>query len=216
VSGTASRATPHLGALDPRTTAVILQDLQNDVVSEGGAFADTGASEHATRQDVVGNARRLADAAREAGATVIHVWHIIPDGSALVTAPLFEQAARKGVARRGTWGAAPAAGLEPRPGDYVLEKPRMNAFYGTSLDAILRARGTQTLVIAGAFTNLSVEHTARHAADAGYRALVPRDATSSMNEEWHDAALRYGLSQVATVATVDDVVAAWRACASRY
>jgi len=196
--------------IDPRATALIVQDLQNDVVSDGGGFAHTGSAEHARQQDVVNNVRRLAQGARQAGATVIHVWHIIPEGAELPNAPLFQAVAEKGVARRGTWGASPAPGLEPQPGDFVLEKLRMNAFYGTPLDAILRARGITTVIVCGAFTNMSVEHTARHAVDAGYRAIVPSDGTSSMNEAWHAAALNYALTQVAVIAAVDDLLAALR------
>jgi len=70
---------------------------------------------------------------------------------------------------RGTWGAAPAEGLEPQEGDHVVEKMRMNGFYDTRLDILLRGLGVETLVITGAWTNMSIEHTARHAADAGYR-----------------------------------------------
>jgi len=50
--------------LDPKRCALIIQDLQNDVIMEGGAFADSGAPAHARAQHVVDNVRRLADAAR--------------------------------------------------------------------------------------------------------------------------------------------------------
>ena len=47
-----------------------------------------------------------------------------------------------------------------------------------------------TIVVAGAWTNFSVEHTARHGADAGYRAVVLTDGTSTINDEWHNAGLK--------------------------
>ncbi len=47
----------------------------------------------------------------------------------------------------------------------------MNGFYETRLDILLRGLGVETLIISGAWTNMSIEHTARHAADAG----LPRD-----------------------------------------
>jgi gluconolactonase len=197
-------------ALDPATTALVIQDLQNDVVSEGGAFADTGSSDHARSQNVVANVARLADRAREVGIPVIHVWYIVEDGARglKLNAPLFRGIKDTGANVRGSWGAAPAEGLEPRDGDFVVEKTRMNAFYDTRLDALLRAFGTETLVVTGAWTNMSIEHTARHAADAGYRAVVVSDGTSTMNADWHRAALEYALTNVAEIVTVDDLLEA--------
>ena len=61
-------------ALDPQRTALIIQDMQNDVIIEGGAFADSGAPEHAKAQNVVENVRKLAEACRAAGVPVIHIW----------------------------------------------------------------------------------------------------------------------------------------------
>jgi gluconolactonase len=84
----------------------------------------------------------------------------------------------------------------------------MNGFYGTRLDALLRAFGTETLIITGAWTNMSIEHTARHAADAGYRAVVVSDGTSTMNQDWQRAALDYALTNVAEIVTVDDLLEA--------
>jgi nicotinamidase-related amidase len=62
-------------------SALIVQDLQNDVIIGGSAFADPGAPEHAESQNVVANERRLAEAAREAGMPVIHLWHIVEEGA---------------------------------------------------------------------------------------------------------------------------------------
>jgi ureidoacrylate peracid hydrolase len=84
----------------------------------------------------------------------------------------------------------------------------MNGFYDTRLDILLRGLGVETLLISGAWTNMSIEHTARHAADAGYRAVVASDGTSTVNDEWQNAALNYAMQNVATVATCDEIVAA--------
>ena len=59
--------------INPKTSALIIQDLQNDVIIEGGAFADSGAPAHAKKQNVVANVKALAEAARKAGMAVIHV-----------------------------------------------------------------------------------------------------------------------------------------------
>jgi gluconolactonase len=197
-------------ALDPRRTALIIQDMQNDVIIEGGAFADSGAPEHAKAQNVVENVSRLAAACREAGVPVIHVWYIVePDAVGLrQNAPLFEGVKEANALVRGSWGAAPADGLEPHDSDHVVEKMRMNGFYETRLDILLRGLGVETLIVSGAWTNMSIEHTARHAADAGYRAIVPSDGTSTTGDEWQSAALNYAMQNVATVATCGEIAAA--------
>jgi gluconolactonase len=197
-------------SIDPTRAALVIQDLQNDVIIEGGAFADSGAPAHATSQNVVQNVRGLADACRTAGVPVIHVWYLVDEGAPGLkqNAPLFEGVKGSNALVRGTWGAAPADGLEPQPGDHVVEKMRMNAFYETRLDILLRGLGVDTLIITGAWTNMSIEHTARHAADAGYRAVVASDGTSTVNDEWQHAALSYAMQNVATAGTCAEIAAA--------
>jgi gluconolactonase len=193
--------------LDPLRCALIIQDLQNDVMIEGGAFADSGAPAHATAQNVVGNVSDLAAACRSAGVPVIHIWYIVEPGAAGLkqNAPLFQGVKEANALVRGTWGAAPAEGLEPHDGDHVVEKMRMNGFYETRLDILLRGLGADTLLISGAWTNMSIEHTARHGADAGYEVVVASDGTSTTGDEWQNAALNYAMTNVAKVATCAEI-----------
>ena len=197
--------------LDAGRCALIIQDLQNDVIIEGGAFADSGAPAHATEQGVVANVAGLADACRKAGAPVIHVHYIVEPGAPGLkqNAPLFQGVLESNALVRGTWGAAPADGLEPQDGDHVVEKMRMNGFYDTRLDTLLRGLGVETLIITGAWTNMSIEHTARHAADAGYRAVVASDGTSTVDDEWQNAALSYAMQNVASVGTCAEIASAF-------
>jgi nicotinamidase-related amidase len=186
---------------DPKKSALIVQDLQNDVIMPGGAFTspDPAPAEHAKKQRVVANVKALAAAARAAGMPVIHVWYIVEPGAVGLkqNAPLFQAVkATKGLVR-GTHGAAPVKGLEAKKGDHVVEKTRMNAFHGTNLDNLLRGLGVETVVITGAWTNFSIEHTARHAADAGYNAIVVTDGTSTIDDDWQNAALNYALVNIA-------------------
>ena len=196
--------------LDPRRSALIIQDLQNDVIIEGGAFADSGAPAHATAQNVVGNVADLAAACRSAGVPVIHVWYIVEQGAAGLkqNAPLFQGVKEANALVRGTWGAAPAEGLEAQDGDHIVEKMRMNGFYETRLDILLRGLGVDTIIVSGAWTNMSIEHTSRHGADAGYEVVVASDGTSTTGEEWQNAALNYAMTNVAKVATCAEIKAA--------
>jgi gluconolactonase len=193
--------------LDPKRSALVIQDMQNDVIIEGGAFADSGAPAHAIAQNAVGNVADLAAACRAAGVPVIHIWYIVEEGAVGLkqNAPLFQGVKAANALVRGSWGAAPAEGLEPQGGDHVVEKMRMNGFYETRLDILLRGLGVDQLIISGAWTNMSIEHTARHGADAGYEVVVASDGTSTTGDEWQNAALNYAMTNVAKVATCGEI-----------
>jgi gluconolactonase len=196
--------------IDRDRAALIIQDMQNDVMMDGGAFSDSGAPAHAKEQNAVANCRRLAEACRSAGIPVIHVWYLVEDGSRglKVNAPLFEGVKDNNALVRGSWGAQPAEGLEPQEGDLVVEKMRMNAWQDTILESLLRGLERDQLIVTGAWTNMSVEHTARTGADKGYYMFVPEDCCATMNADWHNASINYALQNVSTVTTCDAVVSA--------
>jgi gluconolactonase len=196
--------------LDPKTTAMIIQDLQNDVISDGGAFAGDGGYDHARSQNVVENAARLAAAARSVGVPVIHVHYVVDPGAPGLkqNAGLYRAVKESNALVRGTWGAAAADGVEPQEGDIVVEKMRTSAFYNTRLMTLLQGFGTEAVIVTGAWTHMSIEHTARYGADAGFRMIVVSDCCSSISEEWHNAGLSYALTAVAEIATADQVAEA--------
>ena len=192
--------------LDPATTAVLVVDMQNDNLHADGAFASTGAADHAAAQDVIRNVRTVLEAARASGAAVFHnrivVYPERPVGG--TNAPIFRMLGPESL-KRGSWGAAIVDGLEPREDEIVLDRMRMSAFSGTSLDAMLRNLGTTDVVVVGVWTNMAVEHTVRDAADLGYRVSVVSDATSSINEDWQRAALGYALTNIASITDTTSV-----------
>jgi gluconolactonase len=197
-------------SLDPERCVLIIQDLQNDVIIEGGAFADSGSPEHAKEQNVVENVKELAATAREKGVPVIHVHYIVEEGAPglKLNAPLFQGLKDAEALVRGSWGAAAAEGLEPQEGDHVIEKMRMSAWHDTNLESLLEELGRDTIIVTGAWTNMSIEHTSRTGADKGYFMVVPEDACSTMNAEWHNASINYALQNVATVTTCAAATAA--------
>ena len=196
--------------LDPSRCALIVQDLQNDVIIEGGAFAESGSPQHAKEQNVVENVKRLAAVCRAKGVPVIHVWYVVEPGAPglKLNAPLFNGVKDANALVRGTWGAAPAEGLEAQDGDFVVEKMRMSAWQGTKLENLLAGLGRDTVIVTGAWTNMSIEHTARTGADKGYVMVVPEDGCSTMNADWHRASIDYALQNVATVTDCATVEAA--------
>jgi gluconolactonase len=196
--------------LDPKATALLVIDLQNDTVGEEGAFADSGAPAVAREHGVIENVTRLVEACPAAGLQVVHVWHVDEPGhrDSTTNAELFRGIAAADALVRGTWGVQPVPGLEPREGDVVVEKQRMSSFNSTTLDTKLRGLRSTTVVVCGAWTNWAIEHTCRDAADHGYEVVVVTDGTATVSAEFQDAALNFALTTVATRATVDEVIAA--------
>jgi gluconolactonase len=197
-------------SLEASRCALIVQDLQNDVMIDGGAWEESGSPQHAKEQNVVENVKDLAAFCRAKGIPVVHVWYIVEEGAPglKLNASLFQGVKDTGGLVRGTWGAAPADGLEPQEGDFVVEKMRMSAWQGTRLENLLTGWGRDTIIVTGAWTNMSIEHTSRTGADMGYYVVVPEDGCSTMNADWHNASINFALQNVATVTNCADVKAA--------
>ncbi len=196
--------------LDPARCVLIIQDLQNDVIIEGGAFADSGSPGHAKEQNVVENVKALAETCRGKRIPIIHVWYIVEEGALglKLNAPLFQGVKDSGALVRGTWGAAAADGLDAQDGDHIVEKMRMSAWQGTKLETLLAGLGRDTIIVTGAWTNMSIEHTSRTGADKGFSIVVPEDGCSTMNADWHNASINFALQNVSTVTTCGAVTEA--------
>jgi ureidoacrylate peracid hydrolase len=181
-------------AVDPSTTAVVLIEYQNDFTTEGGVLH--GAVE--TVMDKTGmldNTKRVVEAARAAGATVMH--------APITFAPGYGELSRhpygilKGVVDgnafvKGSWGAAITDELAPADGDIVIEGKRgLDTFASTNLDFILRSKGIETIVLGGFLTNCCVESTMRTGYEHGYRVITLSDCVAATSIEEHDNALAY-------------------------
>ena len=195
--------------LDPTNTALLLVDLQNDNVHPNGAFAASGAADHAAEQNLVPNVRELLDWARGREMPVIHNRIVFYPGGSYGgdNAPIFRMIGPESL-KLGSWGAEALEGLEALPEEPVLIRNRMSVFNGTGLDTLLRNAGVTDLLVAGVWTNMAVEHTVRDAADHGYRPILVTDATSSINADWQRAALSYALTNIAEFTTTGDVTGA--------
>lgn len=190
-------------------TALLLIDLQNDNVHPDGAFASFGAADHASEQNLVPHVKQLLDWARHQSMPVIHNRIVSYPGGDFggTNAPIFRIIGPESL-KLGSWGADALAGVEEQAGEPVLLRNRMSSFNGTGLDVLLRNSGVTTVVVAGVWTNMAVEHTVRDAADHGYRAILVTDATSSINADWHEAALNYALTNIAEFQSTAQVTGA--------
>ena len=179
------------------STALIALHYQNDVVHPDGRLRAASGN-----PALVANAGRLLAGARAAGLPVVSVRIAFPAAGPRANAPIFAAAA--GAVAEGTWGADFVEELAPEDGEPVVTHARVNAFYESELESVLRGLGAERLVVAGVATHSSVEHTARHATDAGFEVVVAADACASADRELHDAALRVLKPHVARVTTVDE------------
>lgn len=101
------------------------------------------------------------------------------------------------------WGTEFAEVVSPVPGDIVLVKHRVSAFYVTNLDLLLRARGIRDLYIAGVSTDLAVEAAARDAHDRDYNVIVLSDCCAAADED-HKNSIRT-LKKIASVKQVGEL-----------
>ncbi len=173
-------------SIDPKTTALLLIEYQNDFTSEGGALHN-GVKTVMKNTNMLGNTLRVAKEARAAGVTVMYAPISFAKGYREITSEPY--GVLKGVVDanafvRGTWGAEIVDSLKPEAEDIVVEGKRgLDTFASTNLDFILRSRGIRTLVVAGFLTNCCVESTARTGYERGFSIVALSDCTAALSEE---------------------------------
>ncbi|MGB9151902.1 MAG: hydrolase [Alphaproteobacteria bacterium] len=182
--------------LDPRTTALVLIDLQKGII--GMPLAPRSGDE------VLATATELARRFRKAGATVVLVrvgWSA--DHADALRQPVDKLMSRSTNGLPADFSDFPEA--LPEPTDIIVTKRQWGAFYGTDLDLQLRRRGIQTIVLGGIATNFGVESTARAAWEHGYAIVFAEDAMASLSSEMHDFSVREILPRLGIVSSASNV-----------
>jgi nicotinamidase-related amidase len=168
--------------VDASRTVLLIGDMQNDFVTEGGTLVVPHAEE------TVPAIRKLLDLARDSGMRVVFVQDTPNEGD-----PEWEIWGEH--CREGSWGWQVVDGLAPNEDEVTIRKPRYDAFYGTDLEHLLRLWGVDTVIICGTVANICVHYTASSAAMRWFNVVVPRDCISSFN----DFDMEASLSQTATL-----------------
>lgn len=163
--------------VDPKRTALIVVDMQNDFVDPKGALF----VEEARR--TLPRCQKLLEWARANGLVVVFTQDTHRPGDP-------EWAIWGEHAREGTWGWEIVPELAPREDELVVRKVRYDAFYGTALDHELRVRGIDTLVLCGTVANICVHYTAASAGLRWYHIVLPVDAISALTDFDKEASLR--------------------------
>jgi ureidoacrylate peracid hydrolase len=215
--------------------AVVVVDMQNDFAAPGGMFARAGIDITGI-QAIVPKVQAVLVAARAAGLTIVYLkmgfspdladagypssptWlkHLPLSAGGAVTAPDGEPSR---ILVRDCWNTEIVPELHPAEGDIVLYKTRYSGFYGTELDAVLRRRGIEQLVVVGATTSVCVESTVRDAMFRDYHCLVLADATAEpiaaeATRSNHEASLLTLELLFAAVARSEDLITNLRLAAA--
>lgn len=191
-----AEVTAEIPRLDPRKTALLVMDYQNGIVAmlgEGGAPVAAAAAAIAL--------------ARERGATIGYVRVAFEDADLDAFPATSGMGARVKPAGAAMHADSPNTAIDerlaPREGDIVVRKTRVGAFSTTDLDAQLRERGVDTLILAGISTSGVILSTVRDAYDRDYALVVLADACADREPHIHDFLVSEILPRQAHVITSD-------------
>jgi biuret amidohydrolase len=191
-------AEPYPLELEPGSTALLIIDMQRDFVEPGG-FGELLGNDVSLLRSTIEPCRRVLEAARGAGLTVIHTREgHRPDLACAPPAKLRRGGLEVGIGDMGPMGRVLVRGeyghdiipeLYPAAGEPVVDKPGKGAFHETDLHLILRNRGIRTLMVCGVTTEVCVHTTVREANDRGYECVVLSDCVASYFPEFQRVAL---------------------------
>ena len=175
-------------SIEPAKTALIIIDIQNAWVEPGYSPLHIEAA-----QDIVPNINILSNAMRKIGGHVVftqHCWGEWPEFFEMFSNPAFHDEVIEKT-QIGSYGHALWPGLDVDDEDIKIVKNRPSAFIqgSSDLDAVLKAKGIDTVIIAGTLTNACCESSARDAAALNYRVVFAADATATRSAEEHNSTL---------------------------
>jgi nicotinamidase-related amidase len=197
--------------LDPAHAAVLVMECQEAIVGGGGrlnALADA-VREHGT----IGHIATVLAAARARNVPIFYLTVARRADSGGSTANcLLLAIGRKGTPLLpGSPQHAIVAQLAPEPGDYLVNRFHgVTPFHGTELDQLLRNLGVTTVVATGVSVNVGITGLVIEAVNAGYQVVIPREAVTGTPDTHVASMMEHTLRLLASVASVDEVVAAWK------
>ncbi len=186
-------------------TALLVLDLINEIVHPSGKYSSEGYFDQVTCRDVIHNAKKAIEHARRLEMLVIYV--IVGFSENYVewpkNSPVFRSAKTEKRIILGTWGTQIHSSIEPKPHEKIIVKNRINSFYQTNLELLLKNNDIQTVLLTGVSTEFVILSTAMQAHDKDYQVVVLEDATASSHEDLHISAIKI-LERIAKVNTVEN------------
>lgn len=197
-------------ALDPKTTALMLMDLQNQQLKSG-----TTPSEPMGSAALIENCLKMLAKAQEVGMPVVYVRAARrPDQKDMPRPPLGSGAHRVGTGgaplTEGTHSSEIVREFTPRPEDFVVTKRTNGPFNATDLEVYLSRLGITTLLLTGHSTTGVVASCLRNARDKDYDCVVISDCCAAWTNEEQDVSMNIVFPRMAWVATSDEVIRAIR------
>jgi biuret amidohydrolase len=191
-------AEPYELEFDPKSTALLIIDMQRDFVMPGG-FGEALGNDVTPLQATIAPIARVLAAARKRGMLVVHTREgHRPDLTDCPPSKLVRGRGKTRIGDPGPMGRILVRGevghdivpeLYPRAGEPIIDKPGKGAFYATDLELILRDRGIRTLIVCGVTTEVCVNTSVREANDRGYECVVLSDCVGSYFPEFQKSAL---------------------------
>jgi len=195
---------------DPRWSALLVVDVQNDFVSSKGSAAQRGEDVSAA-QAMVPKLIRLIEEARRVGLTAVYVktthseWTDTPSWIYRKS-----QQSALNTCREGTWGAEFYEGISPLPDERVVIKHRYSAFINTDLNTVLKAKGIESVLVTGVATNVCVETTARDAYMFDYYVTMVEDGAAAYDPKLHESTLENIRRHFGLVASSGEIIETWK------
>lgn len=196
--------------LKPGEVAVLLSEVQRSVIGDAASLA--AIAEVATQVGVIPNSARLAKVARAHGAPVVHCLANIAPGrfGANRNARLFAGGGKRDRPPHDPSLDAPAPEVFEE-GDFIVKRNHgLNPMADNSLDRLLRNEGIRTVIVAGVSLNVAIPGLVMDAVNNSYQVIVARDAVSGYPADYAEPMMNNTLAMLATLATTDDIIAAWR------
>ena len=197
-----------IAKFDPKTTAVLIVDLQNDFLHPDGAYGRSGTSspEIAALPDKV---LPLLEVVRSAGGWVVSTqFTLVPGkgGEPFISPHLKKMRPflKKGDFLPASWGNSLDDRLQPA--DLTVEKVAYSAFYQTRMEFALSRAGIKTLMVCGIVTNGGVASTVRDAHVRDFQTITLEDGCATFRPETHDVAIK-SLATVGEVISIADAIA---------
>ena len=199
--------------VDPRHTAVVTSEIQRGVIGDHSALPELAKQ----GREIIPQVARLVEAARAAGAQVIHcIAERRADNKGMNrNARLFGYMAK---AEPRLLPGSPATEIVPEvklhASDVVLARLHgLSPFSGTELDFVLRNLDVTTVVAVGVSVNVAITNLTFDCVNAGYQVVIPIDAVAGTPRSYVEQVFEHTLRNVATLVRSDDLVSAWSAAA---
>jgi len=196
-------------SLDPKETALVLVEYQNEFASEGGKLHEAVKpcmDEFGTLE----NSKKVLDAARKAGILVVHVPIEFEKSHNEISKTPYGILAnvKAGAAfEADEWNSGFCDLMKPAEGEIVVKgKTGLCGFASTNLDFILRQNRIHNVVLGGFLTNCCIESTMRSAYENGYKVYTMKDCCAATSVEAHNAVYEHNFGMFSVPTTGEEII----------